>query len=189
MANTDDDISRWHNANPGVFELWVNTWQDMVYNTALGMLMNETDAEDVAQDVFVALYRNSHTFRGEAAISTWLYRVTINRCTDVLRQRKRGKTWWGKREEPSAGDWITFEHPGVLAENKDHATVLFNALQRLPHHQRTAFVLNKMEGLRVAEVAEIMKRSVSGVESLLSRANQHLRQWLKNYYEAQVNTK
>lgn len=189
MANTDDDISRWHAANPGVFESWVNTWQDMVYNTALSVLMHETDAEDVAQDVFVSLYKNSHTFRGESAISTWLYRVTVNRCTDLLRQRNRGKKWWGKREEvPVAEDWITFEHPGVLAEHKDHAVVLFNAIRKLPDHQRTAFVLNKVEGLRIVEIADIMKRSPASVESLLSRANQNLRQWLKKYYEAQVNT-
>lgn len=187
MANTDEDISRWHEANPGVFEAWVNTWQDMVYNTALGMLMHETDAEDVAQDVFVTLYRRSHTFRGEASISTWLYRVTLNRCTDILRQRKRGSKWWGKRDESIEQDWVTFEHPGVLAENKDHSVVLFNAMQRLPNDQRTAFVLSKLEGLKVQEIAEIMKRSSSSVESLLSRANQNLRQWLKTYYESQVN--
>lgn len=183
----DDDISRWHADNPGVFEEWVNTWQDMVYHTALGMLMQAADAEDVAQEVLVALYKNAHTFRGDAKLSTWLYRITIHKCIDHLRLHNRKKRWWGTKDEPHENELVSFDHPGILAEKKEHAVALFQAMKHLPNDQRSAFVLCKMEGLSLEEMATVLNRSTSAAESLLNRANLNLRKILKNYYEEQVN--
>lgn len=186
MSWIEDDITLWHKQHPGKFESWVDTCKDLVYNTALGMLMQETDAEDIVQEVFIALYQKCPAFREEAKISTWLYRITVNKCIDVQRKHKRKVNRLGKWENANDEEIFHFEHPGVLTENKEHAKVLFAALRKIPDDQRAAYVLQKMEDKSMQEIAEILERSVSAVESLLSRANQNLRIHLKHYYETQL---
>jgi len=73
------------------FKVIVTTWQDMVYNTALGILQSAEDAEDVAQEVFVQVYESIHTFKGESKLSTWLYRITTSKALDHIRRKKRKK--------------------------------------------------------------------------------------------------
>jgi len=75
-----------------------------------------------------------------------------------------------------------FEHPGVKAENKEKSAILFKAVNRLPENQRTAFLLQKLEGLSQQEIAAILKTSSSAVESLLSRAKVNLKKSLTDYY-------
>lgn len=78
-------------ADGEAFKIIVNTWQDMVYNTALGILQNAEDAEDVAQEVFVQVYESIHTFKGESKLSTWLYRITTSKALDHIRRKKERK--------------------------------------------------------------------------------------------------
>ena len=73
------------------FKSIVEAWQDMVYNTALGILQNAEDAEDVAQEVFIQVYRSIHGFKAESKLSTWLYRIATTRALDLLRSRKSKK--------------------------------------------------------------------------------------------------
>ena len=75
-----------------------------------------------------------------------------------------------------------FFHPGIKAENKENAQVLFKAMNNLPENQRTAFVLNKMENLSYREIGEIMNSSESAIDSLLQRAKKNLQITLKEYY-------
>jgi RNA polymerase sigma-70 factor (ECF subfamily) len=79
-----------------------------------------------------------------------------------------------------------FYHPGISLENKEMAAVLFDAIQRLPVNQRTAFTLNKLENLSYAEITKVMNVSLSSVESLLFRAKQKLRDLLGEYYEQNI---
>lgn len=180
-------ITAWHAENPGVFEEWVTTWQDMVYHTALGMLLHVQDAEDITQEVFIALYNNGSDFKQTDSVSAWLYRVTINRSIDILRKRKKKNSWWKHiQEETPDAELQQNIHPGVLAENKEHANALFDAMIKLPPDQHAVFVLQKMESKSVREIAGIMQKSEKAIESLLIRANRNLRKYLKNYYEQQL---
>ena len=133
MIFLDDDIAIWHREHPGQFEEWLNSWKDMVYHTALGMLLQQQDAEDVTQEVFLRLYHHCYELKDTTSISTWLYRVTINKCIDVIRKRKRQNKWWifAKADE-TEGTEVDLQHPGVQTERKEHAKVLFNALSKLP---------------------------------------------------------
>lgn len=70
------------------FKTIVETWQDMVFNTAIGIVQNTEDAEDVAQEVFLQVYESVATFKGESKFSTWLYRITITKAMDHIRKRK-----------------------------------------------------------------------------------------------------
>ena len=169
------------------FKTIVETWQGMVYNTALGLLQNAEDAEDTAQEVFIQVYESISTFKEESKFSTWLYRITVSKSLDHIRKKKRKKRFafiqslYGKNDglmvEPP-----DFFHPGVSLENKENAAVLFEAIGKLSPNQRTAFILNKLESLSYVEIGEIMKLSDSAVDALLQRAKKGLQKYLKDYY-------
>ncbi|MGH2649393.1 MAG: RNA polymerase sigma factor [Ginsengibacter sp.] len=169
------------------FKEVVDTWQDMVYNTALGILQNAEDAEDVTQEVFIQVFESVATFKEESKFSTWIYRITVSKAMDHIRKKKRKKRFafiqslYGKNDETII-DPPDFFHPGVSMENKENAAVLFKAMTRLPPNQKTAFTLNKIEGLSYIEIGEVMKLSVSAVDALLHRAKSNLKKILKDYY-------
>ncbi len=185
--NEQELIERLKKGDEAAFKELVTSWQDMVYNTSLGIVQNEMDAEDVAQEVFVKAYESINGFKGESKLSTWLYRITVTRSLDYLRSRKRKKRFafvysiFGENNELLINP-PDFNHPGVLSENKQQASELFKAMEMLPEQQKTAFVLTRVEGLGHKEVSEIMGTTVPAVESLLQRAKTNLKKQLENYY-------
>ena len=168
----------------------VSARQQMVYNTALGIVQNEEDAEDVTQEVFVKIYEGLNKFRGESSISTWIYRITITTSLDFEKQKSRQKRGGllrrvlGSREADEMPD---FHHPGIALDKKEDAAVLFLAIKKLPEKQKTAFLLHKIEGLTNNEIAEILSISLQATESLQVRAKNNLRNTLKEYYEKHFN--
>ena len=180
-------IDRLKKGEQAAFKSIVDTWQDMVFNTALGILQNSEDAEDTAQEVFAQVFQSIHSFKGDSRFSTWLYRITTSKALDHLRRLKRKKRFaiiqrlFGDNNEivVEAPD---FYHPGISLDNKENAVVLFKAIEKLPENQKIAFTLNKMEGLSYQEISEIMQTSISSVESLLHRAKSNLRKWLEDFY-------
>jgi RNA polymerase sigma-70 factor (ECF subfamily) len=106
---------------------------------------------------------------------------------EFLRRKKRKKRFGflspilGENNEPTL-ELPDFNHPGVTLDNREKSAMLFKAIRELPENQQTAFVLNKVEGLSYQEVAEVMKTSLSAVESLLHRAKTNLKELLKNFY-------
>ena len=170
------------------FKTIVETWKDMVYNTSLSIVQNPEDAEDIAQEVFVQVYESVHTFKGEAKFSTWLYRITITKTMDHLRRKKRKKRFAFVQSLFGAGNEMLhdppdFHHPGVKLDNKETASEVFKAINKLPENQKIAFTLNKLEGLNYQEVSEVMNTTVSAVESLLHRAKLNLKKTLEEYYQ------
>jgi RNA polymerase sigma factor (sigma-70 family) len=170
------------------FKTIVETWQDMVFNTALGILQNAEDAEDVMQEVFISVFESINTFKGESKFSTWLYRITVSRAMDHIRKKKTKKRFaliqgfYGKNNEAII-DPPDFFHPGINLENKENAAVLFKAMERLPPNQKIAFVLNKVEGLSYQEIAEVLKITDSAVDALLQRAKSNLKKMLSDFYK------
>ena len=96
------------------FKTIVETWQNMVYNTALGIVQFPEDAEDIAQEVFVRVYESINSFKGESKFSTWIYRITVTRSLDHLRRKKRKKRFafveslFGKNDEWHDDKSMTF---------------------------------------------------------------------------------
>lgn len=170
------------------FQTIVKTWQNMVFNTVLGIVQNAEDAEDVSQEVFVQVYESIQSFKGESKFSTWLYRIAITKSMDHIRKKKRKKRFafiqslFGVNNE-IIQDPPDFHHPGISLDNKERAAVLFKAIDKLPQNQKIAFTLHKVEGLSYQEVSVVMKLSLSSVESLLHRAKSNLKKNLENYYE------
>jgi len=167
------------------FRVLVEQYQDLVYNTALGVVQNAADAEDVAQEVFIQIFRSIGTFKSEAKLSTWIYRITTTRALDLLRARKSKKRFgllkrlWETEEENPLDTIEDFNHPGVALERKEDAAKLFEAIGQLPENQKVAFVLHKLEGLSYQEISEIMGNTVPAVESLMHRARLNLKKILE----------
>lgn len=169
------------------FRELVTSFQHRVYNTALSLVQNEGDAEDLAQEVFIKVFHNIGQFKGEAQLSTWIYKITVTQALDFLRKKKRQKRGGllvSMFNKP-ADEWDTpdFSHPGVKTENKEDSAILFKAIRQLPENQQTAFVLQKLEGLKQDEIAKVLETTVSSVESLLHRAKQNLRKLLADHYQ------
>jgi RNA polymerase sigma factor (sigma-70 family) len=173
--------------NENAFKTMVFQYQNKVYNTALGLVQNNIDAEDIAQEVFIQVYKSIQQFRGDATLNTWIYRITVTKCLDFLRSKKRKKRMaivlqLFKNNQP-VYDAPHFNHPGVMLDNKEKAALLFACVQQLPENQKTAFVLNKVEDLSYAEIAVILKISESAVDALLQRAKQNLRKLIEKRNE------
>ena len=158
-----------------------------VYNTALNLLQHPQDAEDLAQEVFVQAFQSVGGFKQQSALSTWLYRITVNKVNELQRSRGRQKRLRLPTDlsakEVASNAATDFVHPGVVLENQERAQILWNAIGQLPENQKTAFVLCKIEGLSQAEAAKIMETTAGAIESLLSRAQHNLRKTLGDYYQ------
>lgn len=160
-----------------------------VFNTALGILQNNEDAEDITQEVFVEVFQSITNFKGDAKLTTWIYRITVTKSLEFLKKKNRKKRFGfmtplfsDERVEPIM-EVPDFYHPGVQLENKERSKILFAAINSLPENQKTAFVLQKIENLSYAEIADVMRVSLSSVESLMFRAKQNLQKLLSDYYE------
>ena len=170
-----------------VFPEIVEQFQSMVYNTAVSMVQNETDAEDITQEVFIELYENLQSFREESKLSTWIYRITINKVLDFEKRKTRQKHGgllkriFSVREEEEP---VSFHHPGAALDNKENAAILLKAMKKLPSAQQAAFTLHKIEGLSYKEVADVMDTSLYAVESLIARAKTGLKKVLEHYYQS-----
>ena len=170
------------------FKTIVDTWQNMVYNTAIGIVQNAEDAEDITQEVFVQVYQSINSFKGDSKFSTWLYRITVTKSLDHERRKKRKKRFAFVRSLFGDESQVVihppdFNHPGVALDKKEAAAMLFKAINQLPENQRVAFTLHKLEGLSYQEVSEVMKTTVSSVESLMHRAKTNLKKYLEDYYK------
>lgn len=172
------------------FQDYFYTHKDRVFNTALSLLQNWEEAEELTQDVFVAAYEAIGSFKGQSTMYTWLYRITVNKALDRIKARKAQKRfgftlslWWQTEQEEKNLDVPDFIHPGVLLERQESSVALFKAIAKLPENQQSAFVLAKIEQLSYAEIAQVLEISIPAVESLLVRARQKLRELLKNFYE------
>lgn len=172
---------------PLAFTKLVDEYQDMVYNTALAIVQQADDADDITQEVFIQVYQSVSSFKGDSKFSTWLYRITLGKALDHEKKKKRKKRFGfvqqlfgGQDEEPVQA--VEFHHPGVQMEQKESASALMHALKLIPEKQRIAFTLHKLEGQSYQEVAQVMNTSLYAVESLMSRARINLKKELGAYY-------
>jgi len=141
----------------------------MVFSLASRVLNDPTEAEDVVQDAMLRLWKMAPDWRqGEAKVSTWLYRVTSNLCTDRLRKRKG----IGLEQIAEPED----ERPPMDSrlQTEDRAVALRRALAELPDRQRQAVILRHFEGLANPDIAEVLRVSVAAVESLIARGKRNL---------------
>ena len=170
------------------FHTLVALFSKKVLNTCIGLLQNCEDAEDVTQEVFITIHLNIKDFKEESTLSTWIYRISINKCLEFLRKKNRKKrsgilkSIFTSEGEKAIENHSDFTHPGILLENQERSKVLFRAIELLPEQQKTAYILHKLEQISYQEISNIMGVSLSSVESLLFRAKQNLKKHLAIYY-------
>lgn len=162
------------------FENIYHEYKNLVYNLALQYVQNAEDAEEITQDVFLTVYEKLNSFRQQSKLSTWLYRITINKSLDFLKAKKRKKRFgflssiFHEESGELKIDVSDFNHPGILLEQKEEMEELFRLINELPDNQKTVLILLKIEEKSQNEVAEIMNISSKAVESLFQRAKNNL---------------
>ena len=171
------------------FKSIVETHQEKVRNTCFRFAKNPEDADDLAQEVFIQVYESLSHFRVEAELSTWIYRIAVNKSLDFIRRKKRKKRFgqltslFGFNEEKGEIVIPANGNPQQDMEEKERKQVLDSALAKLPDNQKTVIMLSKYEEFRNKEIAEIMELSLSAVEALMHRAKKNLHKLLYDYYE------
>jgi len=174
--------------NEKPLDYYYNKYAAKVYSTILSYTKNEEDAEELLQDVFVTLFDSANKFKNDASVSTWIYRIAVNKCLDFLRrmnsQKRKGifSSFFSKDSGETIIEPIDFVHPRVKLENAEDAKLLFRVLDELTENQKTVFILTQIDGLPQQEVADIMKLSRKSVESLLQRAKASMREKLETFY-------
>ncbi|MCV2863556.1 RNA polymerase sigma factor [Defluviimonas sp. WL0075] len=167
---SDEDLLRLYGAgDPAAARGLTERLAPLAYRIGMRMLGDAAEAEDIAQEAMLRLWRAAPGWQsGGAKVSTWLYRVASNLATDRLRRRRTAPL----DDAPEVAD----DRPGALAElvEADRAAALNAALLRLPERQRQAVVLRHLEGLGNPEIAEIMEIGVEAVESLTARGRRAL---------------
>jgi RNA polymerase sigma-70 factor (ECF subfamily) len=173
------------------FKSLVESHQEKVRNTCFRFVKNSEDADDVAQDVFIQVYESLNRFREESELSTWIYRIAVNKSLDFIRKKKRKKrlaqltSLFGFNEEKEEIVLPANGNPQQDLENKERKEILDRAIDELPESQKTAITLSKYEGFSNKEIAQIMDMSLSAVEALMHRAKKNLHRLLYDYYEKQ----
>jgi RNA polymerase sigma-70 factor (ECF subfamily) len=166
------------------FEELVVRYKALVYNTCYRLLGDFHLAEDATQDVFLQIYKSAEFFRGESRISTWIYRIAVNRSLNIIRKNRRLRlikslsSSWQERTEEEFSVSSSKEEPDKIFEDKESRSILRGAVDSLPGKQRVAFILHKYEGLTSREIADILGVSMNSVEARIHRAKTTLQKRL-----------
>ena len=157
-------------------------YQKMVFRTCMGFVHNKDDAEDLTQDVFLQAYKSLSNFKGEAAFSTWIYRIAVNISLNKVRKSpvkiimdQLDSFLGSDKGNKSPFSVAETESPENILISREHTAWLNKALDSLPENQRTAIVLSKYDDLSQKEIAVIMNTSEGAVEALIQRAKKNLR--------------
>lgn len=174
LADAGDEVllARYAAGDPAAARVLTARHVPRVLGYAARMLGDGAEAEDVAQEAMLRLWRAAPGWRsGEAQVSTWLYRVVTNLCTDRLRARRR-RPAAALEDAPEVPDGAKGAEAGMI--EGDRMAALQAALDALPERQRQAVVLRHIEGLGNPEIAAVMDIGVEAVESLTARAKRAL---------------
>lgn len=174
ILSLDDDFSlikRFIDGDEAVFSELLKRHKEKVRNIIYLTLSNADGVDDIAQEVFITVYRHLKSFRFESQFTTWLYRITINKCKDHLRKKNIRSIFLPlKDEEP------VFES---INEDTDIKHIVRNAIATLPDKLRLPLVLKDLEGFSYQEIADTMECEIGTVKSRIFRAREALKKILK----------
>lgn len=166
--------------------------QETVYRVALRFVKNDVEAQDVAQDALLNVYRKLHTFKGNSALGSWIYRIAVNTALMRLRKRKRRSEVALENVAPDEEHETEYhefrsvwhQRGDEAAENRELRMKITEAVEELEPKYQTVFTLKEFEDLSLQEIADELDISVPAVKSRLHRARLHLRTILTRYLEA-----
>jgi RNA polymerase sigma-70 factor, ECF subfamily len=200
VAPTDKDlIARCQKADVTAFNAIVARYKTKIYNYLYRMTGNAEDAEDLTQEVFVRMYTGLSSFRAEASLSTWLFRIAGNLVIDKYRRTKNEKALVSSLNAPYGASGINgkddseeimrevpdySQMPEKLLGQRELGAQIEQALLKLPEKLRSAVILFDIEGLTYEEIAQMEKVPLGTIKSRIFNARVALRQHLKAYLEA-----
>ena len=185
VASADAElVAQLQQGSEAAFRTLVERYQNRVYRTILALLRSPEEAEDVAQEVFVEVYQTIGRFRGEADLTTWLYRLATSRALKNRRKARAKKRFAYLTSLLGFDNQVLHEpadhaHPQAQLEGQQQVEILRAYIARLPEQQQVAFTLRHEQELSYEEIAAVLNTTVSSVESLLFRARKTLRHHLQ----------
>lgn len=188
---TDQEIVRGiNNQDEQAFKALVDNYQEMVINVCNSFVHNKEDAMDIAQEVFIKVLDSIHTFRGKSKLSTWLYRIAVNKSLNFIRDRRK-KSIFNSLDllfDKDNGDQVSqigdaSSNSQEVMEYNEKKEALHKAIQQLPKKQKIALTLNKFEELPYKEIAEVMNISVTETGVLINRAKKQIQKKLIQYFK------
>ena len=183
LVKTQDDVTLVAKASEGdelAFATLVERYSDRIYTLVGGMLRDQTEVEDVVQEVFFKVYRKLESFQGKSSFYTWLYRVSLNTAADHLKRRRNDRSRnvedFELIDQPQKGDT-----PGAGMDRRELRRQMAAAISDLPDKYRDILVLREYQECSYEEIASILQCSKGTVESRLFRARARLRDKLAKY--------
>lgn len=180
ILNLDDDFSlvkRFIDGDESSFAVLVQRHKEKVRNIIYLTMNSSNSVDDIAQDVFLTVYRNLSNFRFESQFTTWLYRITVNKCKDYMRKIKIRNIFTPIKEAEDKAD------NSLTPESKDVSGIVQKAIGRLPEKLRVPLLLKDIEGMSYQEIAETVQCEIGTVKSRIFRAREGLKNILKPYEE------
>jgi RNA polymerase sigma-70 factor, ECF subfamily len=183
-------VGRAQENDPDAFRELVDKYKAKIYYIACRVMGNHSDADDVAQETFIRVYRGLKKFKGHSRLYTWLYRILINCCMDSLRKRKRRGgdlrlDEAAQLEERAVGSGVTTGpaeavHPAELNELQ---RAVADALESLSLKHRMTLVLHEFDGMAHQDIAQVMGCSIGTARSRLHYARMKMQQKLRKFVE------
>lgn len=186
----NDYINGLKKGDQNTFRKFVDDYQVPLLKLCNGFLHNREEAEDIVQEVFIEVFQSIGTFKGNSLISTWLYRIAINKSLNQIRKNKNRKFMasldtmlMGRKKTRinEIGDQSEISDKNI--EHDELAEAIRTAVDSLSNNQRIAFVMNKYQDMSYKEIAEVMDISLTAVESLIHRARLNLQKKLYKTYK------
>lgn len=174
-AEIDDDqlIRHFIAGDTSAFQILVKKHKEKVRNIVYMTMNNSALVDDIAQEVFITVYRNLKHFRFESQFTTWLYRITVNKCKDYLRKMNVRRIFSPLEEGSEVSE---FETP---VENKDISKIVMDAISKLPVKLRMPLILKDIEGFSYQEISESLSCEMGTVKSRIFRGREKLKEILK----------
>lgn len=180
--------------NLALFRQLMERYQKQVFHTCMGFVHQKEDADDLTQEVFIQVYQSLHSFKGDSEFSTWLYRITVNRALNHLRDQQK-RSIFDRLESFFTGDKSVKFFSATTQDPNPEQQLLINeeqemiqvVLNKLPEKQRAAIVLSKYDDMSQREIAQVLQTTEGAVEALLQRAKKTLRKELLSYHHKYNN--
>jgi RNA polymerase sigma-70 factor, ECF subfamily len=177
-------IERTLGGEPEAFNFLVRRWERQIYGLTLRMLGRDEDARDATQETFLSAYRNLSKFRGEAKFSSWIYRIALNICNTKLRTRRNAVSLDEQWEATGFEVAADIEDLSSGIQQEQIAKHVRRALQALPPDMRQVIIMKEYDGLKFAEIAEVLGIPLSTVKTRMYTGLSELRKRLAHLREA-----
>ncbi len=173
------DLDKLRSGEAKEFNTLIFMLSGKVLNLAYHLTGNKEDAEDITQEVFIAVFKGLPNFKGASEISTWVYSITVNKCKEKTRRDLRQKRKGINVPLEKVDFFLSSQNTDVELSQLEEEARMRNILLRIPEKQRIAFTMFTMEEFSYLEIAQAMNLSLSAVESLLFRARVNLKKIIK----------